>query len=83
MSLLRAIKQVSQGVNDSQSPVVVLFDTVEKIDPLEVNIEQKLSLTEEFLIIPEAVQKYDFEEGNKLLLLRMQGGNSFVILDRV
>ncbi|MBG9772424.1 DUF2577 domain-containing protein [Brevibacillus laterosporus] len=83
MSLLRAIKQVSQGVNDTQSPVVVLFGTVEKIDPLEVNIEQKLLLTEEFLIIPEAVQKYDFEEGNKLLLLRMQGGNSFVILDRV
>ncbi|MCR8981577.1 DUF2577 domain-containing protein [Brevibacillus laterosporus] len=83
MSLLRAIKQVSQGVNDSQSPVVVLFGTVEKIDPLEVNIEQKLLLTEEFLIIPKAVQKYDFEEGNKLLLLRMQGGNSFVILDRV
>ncbi|TPG75613.1 DUF2577 domain-containing protein [Brevibacillus laterosporus] len=83
MSLLRAIKQVSKGVNDSQSPVVVLFGTVEKIDPLKVNIEQKLLLTEEFLIIPEAVQKYDFEEGNKLLLLRMQGGNSFVILDRV
>ncbi|MCR8982590.1 DUF2577 domain-containing protein [Brevibacillus laterosporus] len=83
MSLLRAIKQVSQGVNDSQSPVAVLFGTVEKIDPLEVNIEQKLLLTEEFLIFPEAVQKYEFEEGNKLLLLRMQGGNSFVILDRV
>lgn len=96
MSLVDLIKQASLGAVEAANPVAVLFGTVTKTNPLEVNVDQRFTLTNEFLIVPEQLTEYrvtingqnviirrGLNVGDKVLLLRMQGGHRYVILDRV
>lgn len=96
MRLVDLIKQASLGAVEAANPVAVLFGTVTKTNPLEVNVDQRFTLTNEFLIVPEQLTEYrvtingqnviirrGLNVGDKVLLLRMQGGYRYVILDRV
>lgn len=113
MSLANLIRQASMGALDASNPVAVLFGTVTKVEPLEVNVEQRFTLTSDFLIVPESLTKYEvdiqhthpysqgdtgemepeevskvvirkgLEVGERVILLRVQGGRQFVVLDRV
>lgn len=119
---------------DTSNPVAVMFGTVISASPLEVNVDQRYNLTENFLIIPERLmylrgidERFQLEikgnvktgpavdeesdeewtsqmriwgeemevtrrgelplgrlkEGDQLILLRMQGGQKYLVLDRV
>ncbi|MFN1894375.1 DUF2577 family protein [Clostridioides difficile] len=51
---------------------------------LVVKIEQKLSIGEIFLIQTDTFKRYtDKKIGDKLVLIRMQGGQQYLILDRM
>lgn len=120
LSLLKraAIEAVEAG-----KPVKVMFGEVKAINPLQIMVEQKLPLTEEFLILTEAVKDHEHEitvvdwqtenasggggdsafaahnhqivgrkkiiihnalqVDEKVLLLAMQGGQKFIVVDRV
>lgn len=133
MSLLNLVKQAGAGAVEAGNPMAVMFGTVVKQSPLEINVDQRFTLTEEFFIIPESLkylrecdEKFTvslkgnfqtgpvveeeseeqwtgstrmyggeitvirdkiplapFEVGDKLILLRVQGGQQYIILDRV
>lgn len=110
MSLANAIKQISQNLNDSGNPLAVMFGTVTKDKPLEILVDQRLLLDEDFFIIPEQLTRYEVDlkhrhdtsgeptqdaltekivireglkSGDGVLLLRVQGGQQFVVLDKV
>lgn len=83
MGMLEIIKKASTGAVDAGNPVAVLYGTVAKINPLEVNVDQRFILTEDFFVLPESVAQKELKPGNTLLLLRVQGGQSYVVLDRV
>ncbi|MDB3750952.1 hypothetical protein C4273_19515, partial [Clostridioides difficile] len=54
------------------------------LNPLVVKIEQKLSIGEIFLIQTDTFKRYtDKKIGDKLVLIRMQGGQQYLILDRM
>lgn len=83
MSLLDVIKRAGAGAVEEGNPVVVQFGTILQKNPLEVSLDQKLILTEDFFVLTESVARKNLEAGDKLLLLRVQGGQSYVVLDRV
>lgn len=83
MSLVDLIKNVAVKAVEATNPVHVLFGTVVSESPLEVQIHQKLKLTEEFLVITERVTQTNLKRGNKVVLLRVQGGQQFIVLDKV
>lgn len=83
MSLLETIKRAGIGAVEAGYPVAILFGTVSNKSPLEVNVDQRFILSEDFFIVPEDVRKKVLEPGDTLLLLRVQGGQSYIILDRV
>ncbi|MCR8645570.1 DUF2577 domain-containing protein [Paenibacillus sp. N1-5-1-14] len=110
MSLLNIIKSAGAGAVDAGNPVAMLFAEVTQMNPLELNVDQRFTLTEDFLIIPESLTRYEIDlkhkhdalggstqdalpqkivireglkNGDNVLLLRVQGGNSFIILDKV
>ncbi|HBF5910603.1 TPA: DUF2577 domain-containing protein, partial [Clostridioides difficile] len=65
-------------------PMRVVFGTIESISPLRVKIEQKLSIGEIFLIQTDTFKRYtDKKIGDKLVLIRMQGGQQYLVLDRM
>lgn len=83
MSLVDLIKNVAVKAVEATNPVNVLFGTVVSESPIEVQIHQKLKLTEEFLVITERVTQANLKRGDKVVLLRVQGGQQFVVLDKV
>lgn len=96
MGLLNLIKQAGLDAVESGNPVSVLYGTVISESPLKVNVDPRFTLTEDFLIVPEQLTDYrvtvggqeivireGLKTGNRVILLRMQGGEQYVIVDRV
>lgn len=107
--MLEAIKQAAMDAIAASNPVAILFGEVTKTNPLEVNVDQRFTLTADFLIVPESLIMYEvdarhnhsygegttgfglqdkllirrgLEVGDKLILIRMQGGQRYLIMDR-
>jgi hypothetical protein len=94
--MLEAIKRAAQEAVEAAGPVQVQLGVVTNDNPLEVLVDNRLSLSEDFLIVPETLvefklaigsNEYEIRKplaaGDKLLLIRMQGGQRYVIMDRV
>ena len=76
---LEAIKIAAIEAIEATKPAAVVYGTVTFVSPLSVQLEQKSLLTAPFLV---SLQPY-LEEGNKVALLRVQGGQEYVILGKV
>ena len=81
MSLVDKMKQIGADAVGASNPVAVLFGTVTKESPLEVNVEQRMTLPRDFFVIPYSLPPLII--GDRLILLRVQGGQDYVILDKV
>lgn len=133
--LLKAIQSVSSAAVQAGAPTGIYYGTVTSETPLQILVEQKMELTEEFLVLSSAVRDHKVEltaametedasfstshthpcdaqstvgsasfdsahrhrlegrkqvllhlalrTGEKVILLRMQGGQKFLVLDRL
>lgn len=123
--LLNIIKKASVEAIDASNPTSVLFGKVISTYPLKISIEQRMTLTQEFLILTKNVTNYEIniemnvstentelhasiEDKNidmthnhnilknikvtidnelkindDVILLRMQGGQKYIVLDRL
>lgn len=112
--MLQAIKKAAEDAIAASNPVNVLFGEVILDQPLQIKVDQRFTLTPEFLVLTERVTEYKIdlshtheyvydgdlrdtsvaledlitirkglEIGDNVLLLRMQGGQKYVVLDRV
>ena len=82
MSILRIIKEAGIGAVEAGNPVAVLFGTVTQTNPLAVNVDQRFELPEDFLVRTERVAS-NLHAGDSVILLRVQGGQQYVILDKL
>ncbi len=118
-ALVEQIKRLAVSAVDAGKPCGVFFGTVKSGKPLEIAVDQKLTLGEGQLILPRAVTDYETEvetewetelqwkdvpdkehlheikgkkkikvlnslkTGERVALLRLEGGQSFLVLDRV
>ena len=111
------IKQAGIDAQNATNPTAILFGSVTKVNPLEVNVDQRFTLTEDFLVLTERIARYEvslkhghqYEDvsdagstqrttdeqlvpnmivrhglivGDKVILLRVQGGQQYVIMDK-
>lgn len=98
--LLVGIKRASIDAIENSKPVNLVFGKVSSISPLIVNVENKLKLEKEQLLLLKTLSNYTIEveiegekrqmkiynalkSGDEVILLRMQGGQKYLILDRV
>lgn len=120
--LVQVIKQIAGEAVEAGKPTGVTYGEVINIAPLEIKIEQKLILPEEFFKLTKAVtdhfvditvshatenrsggsgsaayasHNHDYQGrkkimvhnglqvGEEVILLRVQGGQRFIVLDRV
>ena len=83
----KAVKEAAMAANDATKPVKVLLGTVTGVDPLTVRVSDKLTLSGTTLIITSALTDDEgglaLAVGDKLALLRVQGGGKYVAIDRV
>lgn len=59
--LLNIIKKAAKEAIDEATPSNIMFGTVTSISPLIINVEQKLSLTNEFLVLTKNVVDYEVD----------------------
>ena len=122
LDLLEIIKQAGIEAMEASKPVKIMLGEVKSVNPLMIMVEQKLPLTEDFLILTYAVKDHwrdmtvdhltenasggsgdsayashnhgykgrkpflihnDLVVGEHVLLLSMQGGQKFIVVDRV
>ncbi|MCB6367337.1 DUF2577 domain-containing protein [Intestinibacillus massiliensis] len=80
--LLTLIKQAAVEAVQAAAPMEITFGTVQSVSPLKIKIGSKHTIDEDFLIKTEAsVDK--LAKGDKAVLLRMQGGQRFLFIDKV
>jgi sortase (surface protein transpeptidase) len=121
-NLVEVIKRIVAETVEASKPATITYGEVMKVNPLEIRIEQKLTLPEEFFVLTKAVtdhyidmtvshvtenrgggsgdaafasHNHDYsgrkrflihnglKVGEKVILLRVQGGQKYIVLDRV
>lgn len=58
---IKAMKKIALGVVESKKPVNVLIGTVTGVNPLEITVDQRMILSQEFLIIPRSMTDYTLD----------------------
>lgn len=79
--LIQLLKRIALEAVEASKPTVVLFGTVSGINPLSVYLEQKRTITKNFLIITDKAK--DLAVGDGVIMVRMQGGQKYIIIDKV
>jgi stress response protein YsnF len=60
-NLVETIQEIVKNTNNSLSLADILFGTVTSTSPLKISVEQKLELSEEFLILTKNVKDYNVD----------------------
>lgn len=81
-NMFNAMKQIAENVFEARRPADWCYGKVISLDPLQVQIDQKLPLKKEFLAVRTGVSASSFKVGDRLILLRKQGGQEYLILDK-
>lgn len=78
--LLRVIKTIALETIQTTKPVTWVYGNVVETSPLKVSLETKLQLDSDFIEFG-SFKTSNIENGDKLILLRQQGGQRFLCLD--
>ena len=76
------MRQIAANERQAALPMTICFGKVISLDPFQVQIDQKLPLKKEFLAVRTGVSASSFKVGDRLILLRKQGGQEYLILDK-
>ncbi|MEG1165939.1 MAG: DUF2577 domain-containing protein [Oscillospiraceae bacterium] len=92
MELVRIIKQAATDAVNAASPVAITYGKVVSVQPLEIKLDQKLTLSTAQLILCRNVTdftlgqtKYGFalKLGDEVVMARQQGGQKYLVIDRL
>ena len=95
--LVEAVKQAALEAVEAKDPMSFRFGKVVKASPLEIWIDQKLTIPESVLILTGMVSKITCEAkeigritldnslkvGDQVILIRVDGGQKYIVLDKV
>lgn len=97
--MAQLIKRAAIDAVEAAKPVAFLFGVVVSVNPLEINVDQKMSIKQSHLIVPEHLTDYKVQmklaidqevlvknalkKGDRVILARLQGGQKFVVVDRM
>lgn len=79
--IIEIVKRTAVDAVNAQKPVAICFGKVTKDDPLEILVDQKLVLHKLQLIFTSSVGSCSV--GDELFLLRQQGGQKYVVVDKI
>lgn len=80
--LVKTIREISITSMEATKPVALVFGNVINKEPIEINIDQKLTLTSAELACCDLSETV-LELGDTLALLRQQGGQKYLIINKV
>ncbi len=90
--LVKAIKKAAQEAVQASRPAGICYGTVESISPISIRLDQKLILPAKQILVPQPLTERIPDEnillnrlsaGDQVILLRDQGGQTYVLLGRI
>ena len=81
-NLVEMIKQIAACVYDAKAPMEICYGVVQSRSPFKVRLDQKKVLGKEYFIVRYGTTTQSFEVGEELILIRMHGGQQWLIFDR-
>lgn len=79
--LTALIKKIAIDAINASKPTTVCFGNVTSINPLSVRINQLIELSSPTLI-PTSAVKDKLAVGDEVILIRQQGGQKYLVLDK-
>ena len=80
---LKIVKKAAVDAVNAEKPVNVCFGKVVGTSPIEISVEQKMTLGAAQLILTNTVKDNTLLVGDSVCLLRMQGGQKYVVVDKL
>jgi hypothetical protein len=80
-NLINVIKQIVKETVEAGKPGGVFYGVVTGVKPLTVSVDQKFELTKMQIVLGKAIAEFPLIVGDRLILLREQGGQKYVCLD--
>ncbi len=81
--LLRVIKRAAMEAVKASMPTAVVYGKVTKTEPLTVQLDAKRVYDDDFLVLTKAASDASLSVGDKVAMIREDGGQRFLILDKV
>ena len=81
-SLIEIIKKAAMEAVEASNPTKVLYGTVVDSSP-SIKIDQKFTIPKDFIVVTKRIKEEGLNAGDKVVLLQEQGGQSFIVLDKV
>lgn len=81
--LVKLIKQTALEAIRAEKPVNVCFGKVTGVSPLKILVEQKLTLGKAQLVQSKTAADCGLAVGDGVILLRQQGGQKYIVMDKI
>lgn len=95
--LVNAMKQAGTNAVGASGPVTVCYGKVTSASPLRILVDQKMTLGSAQLVLTRNVTDHEVDfgdmgkmtvhnslrDGDAVVLLRQQGGQKYIVIDRV
>ncbi len=82
MGILDTIKKVAEQTSQAGAPAAFMFGIVTSASPLVMRIDNRFDISEKQIVIMKQFMD-GLAVGDKVVLLRNQGGQEFLILGRL
>lgn len=93
---LKQMQEVVKNTNEAGQPADYVFGTVTKASPLQIQVSQKIVLTDAQLALTRNVTDYTvkingsnatisnaLKKGDKVVMMKQKGGQQYLVIDRV
>lgn len=77
------IKLLAKYSVEQDKPVAVVAGRVVNDNYLSIETEQKLVVNEDFLIVPKRLKNHPWEIDERVIMLRCDGGQRYLVLDLI
>ena len=82
-SWTQLIKRIAKEEREASNPCDYRLGIVESVNPLIIRLDQKLKIASGFLVITETIKSKGLKINDNVLMIRQDGGQQYVIIDRV
>ena len=83
VKLLGLIKKAAVEAVETTNPTEIRYGKVISVNPLQISVEDKMTFTEMQLVLTRNMKDNVLQVDEKVLLLREQGGQKYIVLDRL
>lgn len=82
-NLNQLIKKLAMDAVRASKPCDIIIGTVEQGNPMKIKLSEKVTLDSDYFYVTKTAKECNLEKGNKVALIRANGGQKYLVVDKV